>query len=237
MKFTNFNKVIDSRNNELWCELQKSFEIEVYLNDTPYAEMFSKNKKVQIFVNNDIDSASFTHELLHLWIEQKEIYIGSTFRLIVADNKKLLKVFSDNLLKHIGNTCEHLKMYPKFLSLGYDSNEFLYDNNLHKCPERDLNKIEKYFKFLWTYRAQAIDAFISKFFAINADHNTNFDYLDCQTRLGRIDKGLYKVLSDFWNKWTDYDIDKEDGIYISYHQVAFDFFDNFENWIKDKILV
>ncbi len=237
MIFDNYNLIIDSRNKELWNDLKNLFDIDVYMHEKPYAEMFSKNRKVQIYVNKDIDSASFTHELLHLWIKQKEIYVGSTFKLTVAENNKLKKVFSDNLLTHIGNTCEHVKMYPKFISLGYKSNEFLYDNNSHKCVDKEILEIEKYYRFLWAYRAKAIDVFIGKFFAINADHNTDFNYSGCKIRLENLDKELNKLLLDFWNEWQDYDIDKEDGIYVSYHQIAFDFFDSFEKWIKYKILI
>lgn len=237
MKFDSFDSILDSRNKGLWNDLNNYFEIDVYQHDTPFAEVFSKNKKIQIYVNKDIDSASFTHELLHLWIEQKEIHIGSTFKLVVAENKKLKRVFSDNLLIHIGNTCEHVKMYPKFISLGFNSNEFLYDNDTHKCSESEILAIEKNYKFLWTYRAKAIDTFIGKFFAINADQNIAFDYSDCQKRLGKLDMELFKLLSNFWKQWLDYDLDKEDGVYVSYHQIAFNFFDNFERWIKDKKLI
>jgi hypothetical protein len=237
MKFNSFDLILDSRNKELWNDLNNYFEIVLFLHDKPFSEMFSKHKKVQIYVNKDINSASFTHELLHLWIEQKGIYLGSSFRLLVKENKKLNRVFSDNLLMHIGNTCDHVKMFPKFISLGFNSNEFLYDNDIHKCSESDILTIEKKFKFLWKYRAKAIDAFIGKFFAVSADNNLAFDYSNCQKRLEKLDFELFKLLNNFWNQWLNYDLDKEDGVYISYHQIVFDFFDSFERWIKDKKLI
>jgi len=237
MKFNSFDSILDSRNTELWNGLNNYFEIDIHIHEKPFAEVFSKSKQVKIYVNKDIDSSSFTHELLHLWIEQKEIYIGSTFKLIVEENKKLKKVFSDNLLIHIGNVCEHIKMFPKFISLGFNSDDFLYDNDTHKCSESKMISIEKNYKFLFTYRAQAINLFIGNFFAINADHNIAFDYSDCLKRLEKLDKELFNLLNDFWNQWLDYDLDKEDGVYVSYHQIAFDFFDSFESWIKNKILV
>jgi hypothetical protein len=237
VKDVDFHKVLDHHNNSLWLDLNNHFEITVTYHDKPYAELFSKNKIVEIFLNNDVNSASFTHELLHLWIEKKGIYIGSSFKLLIKGNPKLAKVLSPLLLDHIGNTCEHSKMFQKFLSLGYSPSQFLYDNDIHKCTENEIKSIEKHYKVLWATWRRAIDLYIGKFFAIHADHNIGFDYSNCKKRLEAVDGQLYLILNTFWNDWINYDIEKEDGINVSYHQIAFEFYDNLDEWIKHRKLI
>jgi hypothetical protein len=237
MEYADLTRVIDLKNKDLWSDLQHSFKITVEYHDQPTAEVFSKNKEVQILVNKEIDSATFTHELLHLWIESKEIYIGSTLKLLIRENLKLSKVFSPMLLDHIGNTCEHFKMYPKYVSLGYNPSQFLYDNYIHKCTENEIKSLEQNYRVLLAIRIVAVDFFIGKFFAIHADHNIDLDYSNCKMRLEAVDGRLYKILSSFWNEWVDYDVEKEDGILVSYHQIAFDFYNDLEDWIRNKILI
>jgi len=236
MTFTGFNNILDQKNFELWNEIQKHFKIEIYQHEKPYSELFSQKKHVKIYVNKEIDSASFTHELLHLWIEQKEIYIGSSLKLLVEEDIKLKKIFSNELLNHIGNTCEHIKMLPKFLSLGYSSDHFLFDYNQNKCTELELKTIERKYRFRTIYQSKAIDAFIGRFFAVNADNNSNFDYSYCIKRLKNLDPTLIAVLDKFWDNWKSYDIEKDDGIYFSYHDIVFGFYEEIKNWIQPKII-
>jgi hypothetical protein len=234
MIFTDFSKIIDSRNASLWDEIQKHFEIEVYQHRKPHCELFSQKGNVKIYINNEMDSASFTHELLHLWIEQKEIYFGSTLKLLVEEDYKLKKIFSNKLLNHIGNACDHIKMLPKFLSLGYSSDQFLLDYYTNKCTELELITIERRYRFRDVYQSKAIDSFIGKFFAVKADNNLNLDYSNCLKRFENLDPNLLAVLDKFWNNLKTYNIEKDDSIYYSYHDIIFEFYEELKTWIQPK---
>lgn len=236
-EFTELDKIIDHRNQEFWKQLTEYFDIELIRHEKPYAELFSKERSAQIFLNEDVDISSFTHELLHLWTEQQEIYVQSTFRSFIQSHEKLSKIFCNDLIVHFGNVCEHVKMYPIFVSMGFEADGFLHDNNVHKCKASDLKVLEKRYKFLWTYQTKAVDIFIGKFFAVHADHNDQLDYTNCKNRLNKLDSKLYGILSNFWNNWLNYDLTKEDDIYVSYIELLSNFQDELENWVARKILI
>jgi hypothetical protein len=236
MILRDLNRIVDQRNIELWEEIKNHFEIEVYQHEKPYSQSFSQKRHVKIYVNKETDSASFTHELLHLWIERKEIYIGSVLKLLVEENAKLNKVISNDLLNHIGNTCEHIKMLPKFLSLGYKSDQFILDYYINKCTDLELRTIKREYRSMNIYQSKAIDAFIGKFFAVKADNNTIFDYSNCIKNLEKLDPSLFSILDKFWDNWKSYDIEKDDGIYLSYHDVVFEFYEELKNWIQTKTI-
>lgn len=66
------NGLIDDRNFELWNSLRIDHDIEIRKENRSDYLAFSKSGKTIISVPYDnIDSASFTHELLHIYLRSK----------------------------------------------------------------------------------------------------------------------------------------------------------------------
>jgi len=122
------NGLIDNRNLELWNSLLTIQDIEIRREKRPDYLAFSKSGKTIIYVPIDyLDTASFTHELLHIYLRTKEVFIGGRLTLSIKESEKLSKIFSDNLIDHFGNCLDHIKMLPEFLNLGYNERDFLSD--------------------------------------------------------------------------------------------------------------
>jgi hypothetical protein len=173
--------LIDSRNIELWTALSKVREISIKREKQNIYSAYSIDNKTTIYVPIDgNDPASFTHELLHVFLRTKKVYIGAGLQISIKESKVLSKIFSDNLIEHIGNCLDHIKMFPLFVNLGYEPDKFLSDYSENKLTNNEILCIKKHFftrffkKVL--YNKTAIDFYIGKYFAAISCPNTTFDY-------------------------------------------------------------
>jgi hypothetical protein len=139
-------RLIDFRNIDLWNTLSKEREIKIQREKVNNYSAFSKDNKTTIYVPLDNeDPASFTHELLHVFLRTKDVYIGAGLQISIKDSKVLSKIFSDKLIEHIGNCLDHIKMYPEFVKLGYNPEEFLSDYSENKLTNDEIFNIKKHF--------------------------------------------------------------------------------------------
>lgn len=184
------NGLIDNRNLELWNSLRMVHDIEIRKEKRPDYLAFSKNGKTIIFVPFDnVDPASFTHELLHIYLRTKKVFIGGGLTVSIKESEKLSRIFSDNLIDHIGNCLDHIKMLPEFLTLGFSENDFLSDYSVNKLTDEEIFKIKKHYTttilFKKVYDAAAVDFFIGKYFAASSFPNKSYDY---QSQLKELEK-------------------------------------------------
>jgi hypothetical protein len=233
--------LIDNRNLELWNTLRSIHEIEICKENRPDYLASSNSSKTTIYVPlNNLDSASFTHELLHIYLRTKQVFIGGGLVLSINDSQVLSKIFSDDLLDHIDNCLDHIKMLPEFLRFGYNKNKFISDYSINKLTKEEIAKIKKHFTtgtfFSKVYYAKVIDAFIGKFFAANACPNDSFDYAKQLVELQKIDTDLFQVLDTFLTNWKNFDYNNTDPITGNYHMLLFDFIENLEKWTRGKII-
>jgi hypothetical protein len=140
MKFPEFE--LDETNHQLLIDLRKLYEIEFEVKDIEYCEVFTKNNKSIIFYNPRIvDNDSIAHELLHIWLNTFNYISGNILFLLSQENIKLDKIFIKGLTDYIGNCMDHVKMYPKYIELGYDPNKFVTLGLKEKSFLNDLKKI------------------------------------------------------------------------------------------------
>jgi len=232
--------LIDNRNLELWNSLRSVHEIEIRKESRQDYHAYSKSNKTIISVPYDnLDTASFTHELLHIYLRTKDVFIGGGLTLSIKESEKLSKIFSDALIDHIGNSLDHIKMLPEFLKLGYPESEFISDYSTNKLTVEEIIKIKNNFKtnflFKTTYNASAIDFFIGKYFAVSACTNTTFDYPKELAELKKIDVELFEILETFVIEWKKYDYTNPD-VLNSYHTILFDFIEKLEKWTDNKTI-
>jgi hypothetical protein len=235
------NGLIDHRNLKLWNFLRTIHDIEIRKEKRPDYLAFSKNGKTIISVPFDnIDTASFTHELLHIYLRTKEVFIGGGLKRSIKGSEKLYKVFTDKLIEHIGNCLDHIKMFPEFIKLGYDESDFLSDYSVNKLTKDEIAKIKSHYTtsifFKKVYNASAVDFFIGKYFAANSCPNKTYDYKVMLHELEKIDPDLYQVLETFLSDWKNFDYDNADPITGGYHSLLFDFINNLEKWTDGKTI-
>jgi hypothetical protein len=236
------NGLIDSRNIDLWYALSKVREISIKRENVNTYSAFSKDNKTTIYIPlNHTDPASFTHELLHVFLRTKDVYIGAGLQISVKESKVLSKIFSEKLIEHIGNCLDHIKMYPEFVKLGYNPEEFLSDYSENKLTNDEILNIKKYFVRTGffkkaIYNKSAIDVFIGKYFAAISCPNKTFEYTRQLLDLKHIDSDLYCILDRFITSWMSFDYNDNDPLTSGYHTLLFDFIESLENWTTGKLI-
>jgi hypothetical protein len=229
------DRLIDSRNLTLWEDLNSKFSISIIETTNKFESCYSINKDVQIFINPITSSAaSFTHELLHIWLRDLDVFIGASFTITLKSNEKLRRIFSDKLIDQMGDWFDHVKIFPKYLELGFEQELFLSDNNLNKFTEEEANAIKLSYSFLGIINAKSVDLYIGKFFSAKADISSEHEYLNQFQILNNLDGNLYCALEQVWNKWLEVDIFSTDIFKPSYHDVTFLLSDVLEKWIEGK---
>lgn len=233
--------LIDNRNLELWNSLRMVHTIEIRKENRPDYLAFSKSGKTIIFVPFDnIDPASFTHELLHIYLRTKEVFIGGRLTLSIKESEKLSQIFSDNLIDNIGNCLDHIKMLPEFLNLGFNEKDFLSDYSANKLTDDEILKIKKHYtitiSFKRVYNASVVDFFIGKYFASNSCPNKSYHYQSQLNELEKIDPDLFQILETFLNEWKNFDYNDTNPITGSYHSLLFNFIENLEKWTDGKTI-
>lgn len=234
--------LIDKRNFELWNSLNSIHDIEIIEQQRVDYLTYSKDDKSIIYVPFDNkDAASFTHELLHIFLRKKNVFIGGGLTLGVGQSQTLSRILSENLVQHIGNCLEHIKMLPEFIKLGFTPNEFLADYSINKLTDEETAEIKKYFLVQITpqkiYFGKTIDLFIGKYFSVKACPNKSFSYEKNLAELKKIDTPLYQVLDDFLNEWIKYDYNDTNPLTGGYHLFSYDFIDNLEKWTEGKMII
>ncbi|MEH6764918.1 MAG: hypothetical protein V7655_10495 [Aequorivita antarctica] len=228
------HSILDKNTTNLLDELSSDFQINFEEKNINYCELFTQNKKATIYYNPEIiDTEMIAHELLHLWLNKFNYVLGNHIYLIFKSDWKLSKIFNKFLCDYIENCFDHFKMYPKFKAMGYSDEKFLMNGLAEKCSIADIKKL--HLKFLGKYKADSINNFIGYLISIYADHIEN-DYDEHLELLKTKEPELFKIITDFWNKWVSFDIENIDSIYNSDIELVNSFMTDIENWITNKKL-
>ena len=230
--------LLDSRNSSLFEELKKNYEIEVELvNHTNDYGCYSINNTSTIYVpKSNICTDSFTHELLHVYLRSKEIFIGARLKRLIQPSRTLSIIYLEPLLEHIGNCLDHIKMLPIYIDLGFDKRKFLVDYESNKCTIQEVDQIKRYWKQGIIYNAQVIEFYLEKYFAAKACPNENIDYENSLKGLNQIDEKLFSINEELIQRWIEMKIDSQDILEDDYKKIVGDYLDKMEDWAKSKII-
>lgn len=240
-KVQDLSPYLDERSTKLWETLNSLFSIDVFYHNI--YKVYAIGNTVIMFVPSDSKPCveSFAHELLHLHVRSTKTYINGALSHSFNESSVLSSIFSEQLIQHIANTLEHIKMYPIYLEMGYDQKLFISDFDKPKLTSADIVSIRNNFrkKGLFhkvVYKASAIDFYIGKFFAAKACPNPSFNYSAHLRELLELDSSLYVILNEFWQGWLQYDIfsPHHGPLEFNYNDLCFDFHQALKQWTKDK---
>jgi hypothetical protein len=234
MKYPRF--ALDHNNLELLAQLQKTFDIEFEEKNIDYCEVFSKNNCSIIYYNPArIDNDSIAHELLHIWLSTFQYASGNTLYLLSLNDENLSKIFNKNLCAYIGNCMDHIKMYPRYISLGYNPEKFVTLGTREKSNINDLTNLD--LKVSATiYRSNAIELYIGNLTSIYADHYPN-NYSKHLKLLEDMEPDLFKKTMTFWTNWKEFDIEKIDPIFYSDRAIINNYLMEMEAWLSNKHVI
>lgn len=237
------NQYLDDRNRGLWEELNNSFNINIdFTLDSCYGNYLqSDDCTIYVPVNKKPDAASFTHELLHLYLPQRKIYIGGAIECMMCEIYPLNTIFDKCLYDHIKNSLEHVKMLPIFLRMGYPIESFLLDYYEEKLTANDVKTLRREYKsgfFSRGYKHRAVNYYIGKFFAAKADINPTNHYDKLLSDMNQLDSSLYSAIDKFWNGWIDYDVEKKrDILEEDYNALVDRLVNELNDWSNNKKIV
>jgi len=225
-------KLVDCRNEALWQHVKKHKAVNLQFHPHAYQVNIKGHDAIFLIKHNDYCMDSFTHELLHADISIKEVYIYGHLHRMFKGDVILSTIFCDDLLVHIGNVLEHVKMLPNYLNLGFDRAKFIDDYNNVKCTIKEANLIAVYFKSSGDLRRIGVDRYVGKYFAMRACPNNTIDYTDCLVKFNEIDPALFQILDKCWYTWLAHDIEHYDVIDNNYNDVLDDLYYGLINWVQ-----
>jgi len=198
------------------------------------ARLFYQNNQATIYLpENKTTEECVSHELLHLYMETKDNMVCGHIHGLILEKQNLRKIFHDELINHVTNCINHVKMLPIFCNMGYEKMSFLMDSYENKCEISYAKKIKRNFKFLNSYSKLVIDNYIGKYFAMKADVSY-INYSEQLKILSDTNADLFNTLEVFWNKWTNFDIESNDCIDYWLDDFAGELVHSLDKWTMNK---
>jgi len=226
------NKLIDNRNTKLWNELNEKYEFILLKSPEPnYMSNLDGEIATICIYEKDINPAHFTHELLHIFLKSKGVQIINDFYEIIENSPEIHYFFSTELKSHITNCLEHNLMLPIYLSLRFENHYFISDYTDRKMNNKLMSALQERYKVNGIYDSEAIDFYIGKFFAMKTCNNKSFNYSKYYNSFIKLDKKLFKLLTDFWNDWKTYNINDSND---NYDDILDYFIKDLKDWNNNK---
>ncbi|MGN8068414.1 hypothetical protein [Mucilaginibacter sp. 22184] len=226
-------KLIDSRNEDLYEKVLSKFELNFEPSYNGEHSVYSIGNSITFYIPIGVYSAdSFTHELLHAYIDYHEAYIGGNFKNTMWQSNILKQIFDLHLAEHITNSIAHTLMLPIYLERGFERSMFLLDYDEFKTEPGFIGQIARYYKRGALYNLSAIRNFIGKFFAFKCDPNPTFNYDTELQQLKKIDPQLYQILQNYFLRWTNYDFTADP--LSEYREINSDFYVALKPWMSGK---
>lgn len=230
----NLDQFLDERNSELWNYLSINFNINIEQSKNREYSCFTHGNDVILYVDeNNICKESFTHELLHVYLKDKEFFLGSSLKLTILQSRILSRLLSEALIEHIGNCLDHLKMFEIYKSMGFCQEKFILDFYEHKCTDIEINILNRNYKKGNKINTNIIDFYIGKLVAILCDPNLENDYQKQLVIFKKLDMKLYSLVENLIESTKTYNLNNED-ISISYRNISNEFYSNLISWIKSN---
>lgn len=210
-----FTNLINEQNLDLWKKVSHCFKIK--LEESPesgYLTYFDVNSVIIEIDMRDRTPASFTHELLHLYMKIEGVHVAWELKKKITADMALTEIFSTSLRVHIGNCLEHVKMLPLFLSLGFRNEDFISDYHQKIIDDGKMQDLEsEYYKNGSPVLAK-VDTYIDLFFTMKASNNPEFDYSSYFKRMEKLDELLFKIHFEFWEVWKNFKIGQAKRAYF-----------------------
>lgn len=200
----NVEKYLDAKNQFLLAELRKVYSIDFEPRSVPYAGVYIQNKKAIVIFNPDhFSNESIAHELLHIKI-RRYLNIGNGIYTRLIYDPVFKKVFTKSLCDWITNFFEHSKIFPLYRAMGYSSSNFIINANDEQCRIEDISSLDLVAKNV--YNSEQIGKYIIYLISIYS-HHIKKDYEQHLKLLREIEPDLFKVVTQFWNSWIEFDLE------------------------------
>jgi hypothetical protein len=225
-------RLVDERNQKIWEDIDQKLSVKFLPSLNDEYSCYSQGQDIVFYIDeNNFCKDFFTHELLHVYLRLYGLYIGAGLKNTIIQSRILSKIFSDELVEHVSNCFDHIKMLPIYTEMGFNLEKFILDYSIHKCSTSEIQLLKKEYKKGNRINPVAVDLYIGKYFAIKADPNNSFDYTNQLSDLKKIDPILYSILDATVKHWETIKIKDRNIMDDDYHQVLIEFYDRMKAWL------
>ena len=195
---------INEQNASIWNELKKEYSFKLYLDhtETSWKGKTDGNTAIIIAPTEIIEYHSFTHELLHIYLD----FLGlSTLEEVIHNivgEYAFSFLLNTDLTSWIYNFSSHKKMFPFYKSMGFSEESFVQESI--SFTKRDFIYIKDTSKSRKTI-CESIDQYIGHTISlmnnvVKSDEAKCLKYLE---KLKELKPNLFKIILDFDTKWND----------------------------------
>ena len=226
-------ELVDYRNEMLWKEINENYIVEFEDSLNKEYGCYTVNNKVIFFIDkNNLCKDFFTHEMLHVLMGMKDLYFSSSLKLTLPQSKILSENLSSQLIEHIGNSLDHIKMLPIYLELGFDRKKFILDYTKYKCSAEEITQFNRYYKVGKKVNLKTIDSYIGRLVSILSDANEDFDYSADLKKLEKVDPLLFKIIVRLIDHTKEVKVLDRTFFEDDHRTVISNFYKNMINWIS-----
>lgn len=197
------NKIIDSRNEELWNSLVDKYDISVNVIDSDGSQIIREGNKVSLkLAPFQVDVSIFTHELLHLWLwDNGRDFVNSIqIFLNTIDCNKVHDLFKDGFDYTMSNLVDHILMREEYEKMGYERSKFLPNKN---AIIDSIDEIVSFCQICKKYEVGYDRAFIIFLLSIYEHKYTEEGYSNILRMLENTNKELFDLITGFINNLQD----------------------------------
>jgi len=222
--------LLDKRNIGIWEATTTVFPVAVEQHSrTHYAFQFTEQRGTIFLSAADWHVEPFTHQLLHLYLRTKKIFLTEWLVRQLREEPLLHWTFSESLFEQIGDHLEHTHMLPLFLEAGLDRYRFIPDFKAPICNPMLLQLIEGGLHKEIPSIISA-DLFIRTFIRIKCHPDNIVHYGFYLQRLKNINSALHFLLQRFYEQWESYTITNYHPDHYSYTSFCADFIHELGAW-------
>lgn len=198
----NIQNYVNGQNRQLWENLNRKYLIKLFHDEKEYSWLVQKKDGIYQIIcpNLTVNYSSFTHELLHIYIEDLGMTDYDSFSKTYKNDPLFGGFLFVGLFGYIHNFSCHKKMFPYFEKLGFSEYDFV--------KERINYSLKRHYKIyifmkLRRLRMFGIEQFLGNFFALKNNVVTE-DKLKCSrflNKLRKIEPELYDIADKFDSEW------------------------------------
>jgi hypothetical protein len=195
---------INNQNLGLWNELNSQFDFRLIYSENEISwRVNSEKRPIEIYTSSKTANIpSFTHELLHVYIEAKGMSTDKELLNCIYGTDSFQILTNNALFATIHNYCSHTKMFPYFVKMGFDESLFIADRIKFSRISYLILRIMFLFK---KTRHLAVTDFIGHSMALfndNESANKN-NTRKSLNKLKKLNPSLFKIIEDFNIRWRN----------------------------------
>lgn len=220
---------INDKNEKIWNAVQEHYL--VILEHDPYEWSWKvigpEFGIVKIVApTTAIEIGSFTHELLHVYIEILGMSNSQEVLESMYGEKSFEVLTFKGLFAQIHNYCCHRKMYPFFEEMGFSEDEFISPKHRARLDWFELLWIRLGFMLKWR-RKHAVTRFIGQTTSLFNNVGQSYEQYNMKylSKLERIRPDLFRIIHEFDNSWENCDD-------LNFARIFKNFDNELDEWLK-----